>query len=251
MVLLHHLTEFRRDAGRQVRRDPTAEADNLDVRDLTQALEEVLEPPVGEHHRVAARHDHVADLRVLAEILEGRLVLVERDLFGVADFAAARAEPAVRRADGTHQEECPVGISMRDVRDRRVTVFVERVDHAVDDVELLDRGHVLLPHRVPDLLDRAQDVRRETHLEIVERRLQAIDIDDVGPVPISELVEGIDALVEDLLPVTHARRLRGSVEGPANYEGEGLRRLTYTLSLIHISEPTRLLSISYAVFCLK
>src|SRR5674536_205182 len=30
----------------------------------------------------------------------------------------------------------------------------------------------------------------------------------------------------------------------ANYEGDGL-------SLIHISEPTRLLSISYAVFCLK
>eukprot|EP00658_Telonema_sp_P-2_P058196 TRINITY_DN46638_c0_g1_i1.p1 TRINITY_DN46638_c0_g1~~TRINITY_DN46638_c0_g1_i1.p1 ORF type:complete len:120 (+),score=29.16 TRINITY_DN46638_c0_g1_i1:130-489(+) len=27
--------------------------------------------------------------------------------------------------------------------------------------------------------------------------------------------------------------------------------LTFTLSLIHISEPTRLLSISYAVFCLK
>ena len=26
---------------------------------------------------------------------------------------------------------------------------------------------------------------------------------------------------------------------------------TYALSLIHISEPTRLLSISYAVFCLK
>ena len=25
----------------------------------------------------------------------------------------------------------------------------------------------------------------------------------------------------------------------------------YNLSLIHISEPTRLLSISYAVFCLK
>src|SRR5678815_1587998 len=27
--------------------------------------------------------------------------------------------------------------------------------------------------------------------------------------------------------------------------------LVYSLSLIHISEPTRLLSISYAVFCLK
>eukprot|EP00658_Telonema_sp_P-2_P026452 TRINITY_DN20681_c0_g1_i2.p2 TRINITY_DN20681_c0_g1~~TRINITY_DN20681_c0_g1_i2.p2 ORF type:complete len:114 (+),score=23.83 TRINITY_DN20681_c0_g1_i2:116-457(+) len=36
--------------------------------------------------------------------------------------------------------------------------------------------------------------------------------------------------------------------------GEGrsrTRTLTRTLSLIHISEPTRLLSISYAVFCLK
>ena len=29
------------------------------------------------------------------------------------------------------------------------------------------------------------------------------------------------------------------------------RRKSYSLSLIHISEPTRLLSISYAVFCLK
>mgnify|MGYP007068836571 CR=1 FL=1 len=33
-------------------------------------------------------------------------------------------------------------------------------------------------------------------------------------------------------------------------EALGMRTLV-TLSLIHISEPTRLLSISYAVFCLK
>ena len=31
----------------------------------------------------------------------------------------------------------------------------------------------------------------------------------------------------------------------------GVERVVYGLSLIHISEPTRLLSISYAVFCLK
>src|SRR5678815_5637026 len=38
------------------------------------------------------------------------------------------------------------------------------------------------------------------------------------------------------------------------YFGEGVTILNdtvYQLSLIHISEPTRLLSISYAVFCLK
>ena len=33
--------------------------------------------------------------------------------------------------------------------------------------------------------------------------------------------------------------------------GGGLIQAVYALSLIHISEPTRLLSISYAVFCLK
>src|SRR5678816_1362289 len=40
---------------------------------------------------------------------------------------------------------------------------------------------------------------------------------------------------------------------PSRPEGDPLRRcvLYRLLSLIHISEPTRLLSISYAVFCLK
>ena len=66
MVLLHHLAELRRDARRQVRRDPAAEADDLDVRDLAQPLEDVLQPAVGEHHRVAARQDDVADLGMLA-----------------------------------------------------------------------------------------------------------------------------------------------------------------------------------------
>ena len=39
----------------------------------------------------------------------------------------------------------------------------------------------------------------------------------------------------------------GTYGGPGTFD----RRLVVNLSLIHISEPTRLLSISYAVFCLK
>src|SRR5678815_1566909 len=34
-------------------------------------------------------------------------------------------------------------------------------------------------------------------------------------------------------------------------KGLTIHNVVYNLSLIHISEPTRLLSISYAVFCLK
>src|SRR5674536_194333 len=40
----------------------------------------------------------------------------------------------------------------------------------------------------------------------------------------------------------------GGLEGGS---GTGESRCAMMLSLIHISEPTRLLSISYAVFCLK
>src|SRR5678815_1512125 len=43
-----------------------------------------------------------------------------------------------------------------------------------------------------------------------------------------------------------ALELGAKDEGAAGPRGEG-----FYLSLIHISEPTRLLSISYAVFCLK
>ena len=35
------------------------------------------------------------------------------------------------------------------------------------------------------------------------------------------------------------------------YSNSNLKKVALCLSLIHISEPTRLLSISYAVFCLK
>ncbi len=41
------------------------------------------------------------------------------------------------------------------------------------------------------------------------------------------------------------------VEARKRGEQTGLDTRVVVLSLIHISEPTRLLSISYAVFCLK
>eukprot|EP00658_Telonema_sp_P-2_P016279 TRINITY_DN1630_c0_g1_i1.p1 TRINITY_DN1630_c0_g1~~TRINITY_DN1630_c0_g1_i1.p1 ORF type:complete len:205 (-),score=24.51 TRINITY_DN1630_c0_g1_i1:56-670(-) len=43
----------------------------------------------------------------------------------------------------------------------------------------------------------------------------------------------------------------GFCQCEAGYGGVACEKRVYALSLIHISEPTRLLSISYAVFCLK
>src|SRR5665648_1239138 len=46
---------------------------------------------------------------------------------------------------------------------------------------------------------------------------------------------------------------RPEVQGAADHTGDSLElaRIAQKLSLIHISEPTRLGMISYAVFCLK
>src|SRR5678816_4631912 len=43
----------------------------------------------------------------------------------------------------------------------------------------------------------------------------------------------------------------GDADGPEVYVAAQTSRFVCDMNLIHISEPTRLLSISYAVFCLK
>eukprot|EP00658_Telonema_sp_P-2_P033793 TRINITY_DN24738_c0_g1_i2.p1 TRINITY_DN24738_c0_g1~~TRINITY_DN24738_c0_g1_i2.p1 ORF type:complete len:136 (+),score=19.06 TRINITY_DN24738_c0_g1_i2:382-789(+) len=58
---------------------------------------------------------------------------------------------------------------------------------------------------------------------------------------------------EELLGLAHAciQHRQFHVSPPENLVQDRLRLQIQCLSLIHISEPTRLLSISYAVFCLK
>ncbi len=136
MVPLDHLAELGRDPLGQMRRDAASDANDLDVRDRAQALEEILQPAVRQHHRVAAAQDDIADLGVRPQVGEGRVVLIEGDLLRIADFAASRAEPAIRRADRADEKQRAVWIPVRDVGHRRVRVLVERVDDAVDDLQL-------------------------------------------------------------------------------------------------------------------
>ena len=87
--LLHHLAELGVIPRRQVRRDPAAEADDLDVRDLrsrwkmysSRRSESIIGSPPDS--------SHIADFRMRTDVLERRVVLVERNLLRVADFPAA------------------------------------------------------------------------------------------------------------------------------------------------------------------
>src|SRR5678816_2247509 len=73
-----------------------------------------------------------------------------------------------------------------------------------------------------------------------------------GPTHGHNIVKGIERASDEALLIDH-----GSLYPTLQrLEGRGLITADWgtsenNLSLIHISEPTRLLSISYAVFCLK
>src|SRR5678815_4991540 len=69
---------------------------------------------------------------------------------------------------------------------------------------------------------------------------------DLSPATIRNAMADLEELGLISSPHTSA----GRVPTPAGYRFF-VDTLLVTLSLIHISEPTRLLSISYAVFCLK
>src|SRR5674536_268530 len=71
--------------------------------------------------------------------------------------------------------------------------------------------------------------------------------------PLAAFVAGSDVQEAHVLCVALDERPPG-LDVLAHQDAEqlvGERRIVESLSLIHISEPTRLLSISYAVFCLK
>ena len=90
------------------------------------------------------------------------------------------------------------------------------------DLKMLNKGHVLVFGDI--LLD----------------RYISGSVDRVSP----------EAPVPVLKPSAEEIRLGGAANVALNLSSLG-SNATLILSLIHISEPTRLLSISYAVFCLK
>ena len=99
VVLGEHLAQLVVDPLRQEDRHPGADPDDLDVGDLAQAAEDALEQLRGEGQAVAARDEHVADLRRAADVVELRLVVAAVEVLGrVADDPAPGAVPAVRRA---------------------------------------------------------------------------------------------------------------------------------------------------------
>ncbi len=130
VVLLEHLAQLVVDALRQEDRDAAADADDLDVRDLAQAAQDLLEQLRRKGQAVAAGDQDVADLRRPAQVLELRLVVAAVEVLGrVADDARPRAVPAVRRALRRDEHQDPVRVAVDEPGHRGVAVLGERVLH--------------------------------------------------------------------------------------------------------------------------
>jgi hypothetical protein len=123
-----HLAQVVGDPERQRDGQPRAEPHDLHVRDRAQLLEQPAEAVVGEHERIAAGQQHVADLGRRADPVERRreLALLHRPL-RLADHALAQAEPAVERALVVDAERDPIAVDADHVLDRRVRDLVERI----------------------------------------------------------------------------------------------------------------------------
>jgi hypothetical protein len=121
------------------------DAHSLDMRDGAEGGEDRAEPAGGEHQRVAAREDHLADRGPGADVGVGRLELSlpQHPAIG-ADALAAEAEPAIDGAGEQGLEKCAVGVAVDDALHGALRVIADRV------------GVLVIPHprlvRVGDVL---------------------------------------------------------------------------------------------------
>ena len=128
--LRQHLAQLVVDALRHEDRHARADADDLDVRDLAQAADDLLEQLGRERQAVAAADQHVAHLRRAAQVVELRLVVARVEVLGrVANDARPRAVAAVARALRGDEHQHAVRVAVHETRHRRVTVLGERVLH--------------------------------------------------------------------------------------------------------------------------
>jgi hypothetical protein len=137
----------------------------LDVGDRAQAGEDLLEPAVGEDERIAARDDHVAHLRVGADVgdpllhrgaVEAAVVVGERD-------PAAGAVAAVDRAAVDREEQDPVSVLVDHRAGGAVRLLADRVQ------EIAGRGLALVGRRDRLHPDRAGGVIRVDERGVVRR----------------------------------------------------------------------------------
>ncbi len=129
VVAPQHRDELGRDALRQRHRHAGPDPHDLHRRHLVaQAPEDAFEPVVRQQQRVAARQEHVPDLRVVAQPGDPRVELGVRDrTHRVTHLALTGAVTAQHRALVDHDPQDTVRVPVSHARGHPVPFLVERV----------------------------------------------------------------------------------------------------------------------------
>jgi hypothetical protein len=127
MILSDHFGQLCSDALRKNAGHLRPQPDDLDMRDFPQALEDAFEQEIGEHERIAAGEDDIADLGILCDVFDPVLNVLHIDLGRIPHLSLARAKAAVHRALARRQEEDAVRVPVDDARHRAVGILGERI----------------------------------------------------------------------------------------------------------------------------
>ena len=107
-----------------------------------QVFQEETQLADGQGQRIAAGDDHVADFRMIADVLDHAFVVAADGVPAAADHGGpfARAEPAIHGADVRRDQQGAIGIAMRQAGHRRILVLLQRIVQFIARRSSLSRG---------------------------------------------------------------------------------------------------------------
>ena len=173
MVFFHHFAKLVGNALRHHHGYACSETDNFHVRNFAQAFQNVFNTVVAHQQGIAARKQHVANLRRTGNIGNGIIdALGGRSGVFLSGKAAARAMAAIHGAHIGDEKEHAVGVSMRESRHGRVAVFVQRVFQIPGQyVQLVGGGNGLFADGAMRVVgvDKTQVIWGDSHSQRFER----------------------------------------------------------------------------------
>src|SRR5258706_9905024 len=130
MIFGQHVAHFLGNTHRHEDGHTRTDANNFDMRDLTQPAEDLFQYLWGQHQGIATGKQHITNLRRAFQIFDLHLEFMAREgLAGVSNNARTRAIATVRRALGRDQHENSVWIPMDQARHGRVAGLPKRKIH--------------------------------------------------------------------------------------------------------------------------
>ena len=124
METTEHLAQLACDPHGQENGDAGANANNLDVRNLAQAGQDLFQDLGRQHQRIATGKEHVPHLRCPPQVLKLHVELFAAEgLPWITHDARTGTVAAVRGALGRDKHQNAVGVTVHQSRDRGVAVF--------------------------------------------------------------------------------------------------------------------------------